>query len=155
MFVIQISFFIVTFFSLVSRNLSFMQTTKEVIPRPCIVRCVNMWRVFFFLCHLLNVGACIPMSCHCGRSSGVDHTTPLKCCTFVLFHSVTCYTNLLVSRIHVNTTKLCNVTCTLVATHVILRSLECTTPSMEFAWPHTLFVKGLIIIRIMILFVHV
>ena len=45
------------------------------------------------------------------------------------FHSVTCYTNSIVSRIHVNTTKLRNFmcTCTLVATCVILWSLECTT----------------------------
>jgi hypothetical protein len=45
---------------------------------------------------------------------------------FVLFHNVTCYTNSIVSHIHVNTTKLYNITCTLVATCVILRSLECT-----------------------------
>ena len=41
------------------------------------------------------------------------------------FHSVTCYTKSMVSRIHVNTTKLHNITCTLVATSVILRRLEC------------------------------
>ena len=40
-------------------------------------------------------------------------------------HSITCYTNSLVSLIHVNTTKLCNITCTLVATCMILHSLEC------------------------------
>ena len=39
------------------------------------------------------------------------------------FHSVTCYTKSIVSRIHVNTTKLCNITYTSVATSVILRSL--------------------------------
>ena len=43
---------------------------------------------------------------------------------FVLFHSVTCYTNFVVSCIHVNTAKLHNITCTLVATGVIIRSLE-------------------------------
>jgi hypothetical protein len=31
----------------------------------------------------------------------------------------------IISRIHANTTKLCNITCTLVATGVILRSLKC------------------------------
>ena len=46
----------------------------------------------------------------------------------MLFHSVTCYTNSIVSRIHVKTTKLCNVTGTLVATGVILRSLGCIMP---------------------------
>ena len=40
-------------------------------------------------------------------------------------HSVTCYTNSIVLCIHVDTTKLHNVTCTLVATGVIIQSLEC------------------------------
>ena len=43
----------------------------------------------------------------------------------MLFHNVTCYTNSTVTRIHVNTTELRYITCTLVATSVILRSLEC------------------------------
>ena len=63
MFVVQISLLIVTFLSLISRNLSLMQTTQEVNPHPRIMPCVNMWSVtflfFFFLCCLLNVGACI------------------------------------------------------------------------------------------------
>ena len=45
----------------------------------------------------------------------------------VRFHSVTCYTNSVLSRIHVSTRKLRTITCTLVATGVILRSLECTS----------------------------
>jgi hypothetical protein len=44
---------------------------------------------------------------------------------FVLFYNVTRYTDSLLSRIHVNTTKLWNIMCTLVATCVIARSLEC------------------------------
>ena len=47
--------------------------------------------------------------------------------SFVLFQSVTRYTSSLVSCTHVNTAKLCNITCTLLATCVILRSSECTT----------------------------
>ena len=133
MFVVQISLLIVTFLSLVLRIVSLMQTIKEVNPHPCIAPCVNMWSVtfllFFFLCHLLNVGACMCHMYRPGRPSGVDHTTPLKMLNFVLFHSVTCYTNSTVSRIHVNTTKLRDIMHTLIATCVILQSLEC---SMQF-----------------------
>ena len=43
---------------------------------------------------------------------------------FMLFHNITCYTNSLLSRIHVTTTKLLNTRCTLVATSVILWSWE-------------------------------
>jgi hypothetical protein len=60
MFIVQISLLIVTFLSLISQNLSLIQTTKEVNPHPRITPRVNMWSVtlfLFFLCHLLNVGA--------------------------------------------------------------------------------------------------
>ena len=105
-----------------------MQTTKEVNPHPRIAPCVNMWSVFFFFfffCHLLNVGACVR---HIVREGQVEWTTLESNCphiSFVLFHNVTCYTNSIISSIHVNTIKLHNITCTLVATSVIRRSLEC------------------------------
>ena len=130
MLIVQISLFIVTFLSLISQILSLMQASKEVNPHFRIAPCVNIWSVtffffvFFFLCHLFNVGACI---CHIAgetKCSGPHHT--IQTLHFVLFQSVTCYINYIVSRIHVKTTQLCNITCALLATSVILRSLECT-----------------------------
>ena len=50
---------------------------------------------------------------------------------FVLIHNVTCYTNSPLYRIHVNTTRLLNITFTLVVTSVILRSLECICLSLS------------------------
>ena len=73
MFVIQISLLIVTFLSFVSQILSLMHTIKEVNPHPCISPCVNMWSVFFFFHHLLNVGACIH---HIAWEGQVEWTTP-------------------------------------------------------------------------------
>jgi hypothetical protein len=134
-FVVQISLLTVTFLSLISQNLSLMQITQEINPHPRTAPCVNIWSVTFFffffsLCHLLNLGACIR---HTAWEGQVEWTTLAYVgdtrtnsnrprIYFVLFHNVTCYINSIVLRIHVNTTKPRNITCTLVATGVILGS---------------------------------
>ena len=61
---------------------------------------------------------------------------------FVLFQYVTSYTTSLLSHIHIDTTKRCNVTCTLVIIGVILLSLDCILCSpyetMYISQSHTL-----------------
>ena len=110
-----------------------MQSIQEVNPHPRIAPC----GVSFFIL-ILNL---LPLvECFCmlpphrpGRSSGVEHTnigdgrTNSICphISFVLFYNVTCYTDYIVSHIHVNTTEVHNITCTLVATCVVLWNLEC------------------------------
>ena len=140
MFVVQISLLILIFLSLISQNMSLMQITQEVNPHTLALRHVSTCGMSPSYSYSYSILFMPLVECWCmclphslGRSSGVDHTsvgdwrTNSNCphITFVLFHNVTCYTNSIVSRIHVNTTKLCNNTCTLVAIGVILHSLEC------------------------------
>ena len=112
-FVVQISLLIVIFLSLISRNLSLMQTTKVVNPHPRITPCVNIrvspsYSYSYFLLRLLLLPFvecwCMRPSHHPRRPSGVDYTsigdrrTNSKCphISFVLFHNITHYTNSLI-----------------------------------------------------------
>jgi hypothetical protein len=72
MFVVKILLLIVIFLSLISQNLSLQQTIKEVNSHPRIALWFNMWSVFFFFFHLLNVGACIH---HIVQEGQVEWTT--------------------------------------------------------------------------------
>jgi hypothetical protein len=89
--------------------------------------------------------------------SGPHHN--IKLLHFVLFHSVTCYTNSIVSCIHVHITKLRDITCTLVGTRVILRNLKCIShgnhipatykdeiESLVCLWLHFTHCKSILII---------
>ena len=129
MFVVQISLLIVTFLCLISGILSLLQTSKKSTHTLalrhmsiCGVSPSYSYSYSYAICWML-VHA-YPTSPRKAKWSGPHHT--IKMLHFVLFHSVTCYTNSIVSCTHVNTTKLCNITCTLVATCVIIRSLDCT-----------------------------
>jgi hypothetical protein len=64
----------------------------------------------------------------CSHSSCCHHCPYYHYCNidFVLFHSVTGYTNSPLSCIHVNTLDLLNITCTSATTCVILERSECT-----------------------------
>ena len=57
------------------------------------------------------------------------HYSHVNC---VLFHNVTCYTNFVLSPIHVNTTYVLNITCTLLATW----RLECAVTSIVSIQKH-------------------
>jgi hypothetical protein len=131
MFVVQIS--LLTFLSLILQNLSLMQTTKEVDPHPHICGVPPSYSYSFspnVNCWML-VHACAT-SPGKAKWSGPHHTNTML--HFVLFRSVTCYTNSTASHIHINTIKLRNITCTLVGTGVILWGLECIIYKRHIFW---------------------
>jgi hypothetical protein len=115
---------------------NFVINANHPRSQPTLSHCAMCQYVECHLLLLLLLLLLLPplVECWCmhtphrpGRPSGVDHTTPLKLLHFVLFHNITCYTNSIASHIHVNTTRLRNITCTWVATVVILRrSLGCS-----------------------------
>ena len=137
MFVVQISLHIVTFLSLVSRKIVINANHQRSQPTP--LHCAVCQHAECHLIIIIIIISLVPLvGCwymrppyRPGRPSGVDHRsvrdgiTNSNCphISFVLFRNVACYTSsIIVSRIHANTTKLRNITCTLIATSVILRS---------------------------------
>jgi hypothetical protein len=63
------------------------------------------------------------------HTSCFHHCNYRHFCTndFVLFQNIICYTNTLLSQNFVNTIELLNITCILVTTSILLRSLESTS----------------------------
>jgi hypothetical protein len=133
MFVVQFSFLVI-FPSLVSRSLSLMQTPKKS-THTLALRHVSACGVSssltssYVTCWVL-VHAYATSPGKAEWRSGLQYT--IKMLHFVLFYSVTCYIDSIVSHIHVDTTKTCNVTRTLVATCVILWSWECSDKGLRW-----------------------
>ena len=117
MFLVQISLLIVTLLSLVSRF--FCHWSK---PSKKSIHTLALRRVL--ICGVSSSSSSSWMLVHAYATSSRKakwsgphqrrwEENELK------FHSVTCYSKCIVSRIHVNTTKLRNITCALVGTRVI------------------------------------
>jgi hypothetical protein len=132
MFVAQISLLVVTFLSLLSWNFVINANHWRSQSHALALRHVSICGVLpscsCYFSFSFSYATCWMLVHACATSSGkAKWSAPNHAITmlhFVSFHSVTWYTNSILSRIHVHARKLCDITCTLVATGVILRSLE-------------------------------
>ena len=113
---------------------------SEPTPSHCAM-CQHVDRLLLLLLLFLSLVECwcMRLAHRPGRLKGMDHTNIINGrkesdyphISFMSFYNVICYTYSRVSRIHVNTTKLRNIMCTLVATGVILQSSECITKYVD------------------------
>jgi hypothetical protein len=96
MFVVHISLHVVTFLSLISRIFVINANHQRSQPTPshcAMYQCVEglllllLLLLCFFIFFLMPFVECWCMHMpHClGRPSGVDHTTPLRCCTLCYY----------------------------------------------------------------------
>ena len=122
MFVVQISLLIVTFsplYNITKYVINAINQRSQPTPSHCAMCQYVECHILLVLVLLMSLVECwcMHMPHRPARPSGVDHTNGGE----RRIHS-----NSIVSCIYVNTTKLRNITCTLIATELILRSLECT-----------------------------